>query len=61
MVINVYNPSDENLITPLMEYLQQNIHPSQYNAIIVEKRKERLDTHVHEVGKIFYRYQKLVM
>jgi hypothetical protein len=35
LVINVYNPSDENLITPLTEHLQQNIDPSQYHAIII--------------------------
>jgi ribonuclease HI len=35
MIINIYNPGDENLITPLMEYLQQNIDPSQYHAIII--------------------------
>jgi len=35
LFINVYNPSDENLITPLMEHLQQNIDPSQYHAIIM--------------------------
>src|SRR5579859_5260073 len=35
LVINVYNPGDENLITPLTEHLQQNIDPSQYHAIII--------------------------
>ena len=35
MIINVYNPGDENLITPLMEHLHQNIDPSQYHAIII--------------------------
>src|SRR5436190_1710585 len=35
LVIKVYNPGDENLITPLNEYLQQNIDPSQYHSIII--------------------------
>ena len=35
LFINVYNPGDENLITPLMEHLQQNVDPSQYHAIIM--------------------------
>src|SRR5579859_4734714 len=35
LVINIYNPSDENLITPLIEHIQQNIDPSQYHAIII--------------------------
>src|SRR5438552_18493136 len=26
LIINVYNPNDENLITPLTENLHQNIH-----------------------------------
>ena len=34
LVINIYNPGDENLITPLIEHLQQNINTSQYHAII---------------------------
>ena len=35
LVINVYNPCDQNLITPLTEYLQQNIDTTQYNAIVI--------------------------
>jgi hypothetical protein len=35
LIINVYNPGDENLITPLNDYLQQNVDPSQYHAIII--------------------------
>jgi hypothetical protein len=35
LVINVYNPGDENLITPLFKHIQQNIDPSQYHAIII--------------------------
>ena len=35
MIINVYNASDENLITLLMEHIQQNIDPSQYHTIVV--------------------------
>jgi len=35
LIINVYNPSDQNLITPLTEHLQQNIDPSQYHAIVI--------------------------
>src|SRR5579859_1935514 len=35
LVINIYNPGDENLITPLNEYIQQKIDPSQYHAIIL--------------------------
>ena len=35
LVINIYNPSDQNLIEPLMKHLHQNIDPSQYYAIIM--------------------------
>src|SRR5271155_1369686 len=35
LIINVYNPGDQNLITPLTEHLQQNIDPSQYHAIVI--------------------------
>ena len=35
LVINVYNPSDENLIIPLFEHLQANVNLSQYHAIII--------------------------
>ena len=34
MIVNVYNPGDKNLITPLMEHLQQNVDHSQYHAIV---------------------------
>jgi hypothetical protein len=32
LVINIYNPHDENLITPLMEYMERNINKSEYHA-----------------------------
>ena len=35
LVINVYNPGDENLITPLIEHIQRNIDSSQYQAILI--------------------------
>ena len=35
LIINIYNPGDENLISPFTEYLQWNIDPSQYHAIII--------------------------
>jgi hypothetical protein len=35
LIINIYNPHDENLITPLIEYLERNIDPSQYHAIVM--------------------------
>ena len=35
LIINLYNPGDENLISPFTEYLQRNIDPSQYHAIII--------------------------
>src|SRR5579859_5189952 len=33
--INVYNPHDENLVTPLIEHLERNINHSQYHAIVI--------------------------
>src|SRR5438046_9218898 len=35
LIINIYNPGDENLISPFTEYLQRNIDPSQYHTIII--------------------------
>jgi len=35
LVVNIYNPSDANLITPIFEHLQANINPSQYHAIVI--------------------------
>src|SRR5438046_10327696 len=35
MIINVYNPGDENLITPLIQHIQQNIDPTQSEPIHV--------------------------
>ena len=35
MIINVYKPSDQNFITPLMEYLQHNIDSTQYHVIVI--------------------------
>src|SRR5579859_6735944 len=35
VIINVYNPNDHNLTTPLLEHLQQNIKASEYHAIIL--------------------------
>ena len=35
LIINIYNPQDENLITPLIEHLERHIDPSQYHAIVI--------------------------
>jgi len=35
LIINIYNPSKEEVITPLIEYVAQHISPQHYHAIIM--------------------------
>src|SRR5436190_14153418 len=35
LIINIYNPHDEDLITPLMQHLQENLETTDYHAIIM--------------------------
>jgi len=42
LVVNIYNPSDENLITPIFEHLQANVDPSQYHACYEKARRSLL-------------------
>ena len=35
LIINIYNPQDFDLITPLANYLQNNLDPDDYDCIII--------------------------
>ena len=35
LIMNVYKPNDENLITPLSQYIQQNLNTTHYHAVII--------------------------
>ena len=35
LIINIYNPQDFDLITPLANYLQNNLDPDDYDCIIL--------------------------
>ena len=35
LIMNVYKPNDENLITPLSQYIQQNLNMTHYNVVII--------------------------